>query len=75
MNLQSFTEELLKVIDTSFEENANQLLNEARQFGQKTAYIAGKMDGLHDAVSKIKQTYKLFVNDDKSEPEEQKSLY
>ncbi len=76
MSIQSFTEKTLSVIDEQFAKEANNLLNEARQQTEKTAYIAGRMDGLSESVKIIKETYILFVKTE-SDPEEDdaKSLY
>lgn len=76
MSIQSFTEKLLSDIEKIFEDEANKLLNEARQRTGNEAYVAGKIDGLHVAVTQLKETYKLFVkSEDESEDDDAKSLY
>ncbi len=75
MSIQSFAEKLLSDIDGLFEDKANNLLNESRQMSQKTAYIAGEMDGLSEAVKQIKETYRLFVKTEEKESDETKALY
>ena len=75
MTIQSFVETLLSAVDRAFEGEANNLLNEARQFGQKTSYIAGRMDGMSEVVKRIQETYASFVKSDQEDHEEEKSLY
>ncbi len=76
MSIQSFTEKLLLDIEKSFENEANKLLNDARQRTGNEAYIAGRMDGFSSAVSIIKSTYDLFVKSEtEKEDDDAKSLY
>jgi hypothetical protein len=76
MSIQSFTETLLANIEKTFENEANKLLNEARQRTGNESYTAGRMDGLSDAVRQIHETYALFVKSE-SDPKDDdaKSLY
>lgn len=76
MSIQSFTEKLLSDIEKIFENEANKLLNEARQRSGSESYIAGRMDGLSDAITQTHETYKLFVKSDEEEKEDDaKPLY
>ena len=75
MSIQSFTEELLKALDKIFENEANVLLNEARQQSNKIGYTAGRMDGLSSASTEVKRVYNLFVKEKKVEEEDEKPLY
>ncbi len=75
MSIQSFTEKLLSTIDEDFARGANNLLNEARQDTGKEQYLAGHMDGLSDAVKRIKETYSLFVKSEDDKDEDEKALY
>lgn len=75
MSIQSFTEQLLKSLDKVFENEANVLLNEARQQSNKIGYVAGKMDGLSSASGEIKRVYSLFVKEESEKDEDEKSLY
>ena len=75
MTIQSFVEKYLSVIDEDFANEANKLLNEARQQTVKTPYIAGYMDGLNQAAIRAKETYALFFKSDSDDETEEKSLY
>lgn len=76
MSIQSFSEQLLSNIDKAFEKEANSLLNEARNENKHCPRIAGKMDGFTESVKIIKETYKLFVTEEKeSDEDESKPLY
>lgn len=74
MSIQSYVEKFLSSIDTIFANEANNLVNEARQQSGKEAYIAGKMDGLSLAAKEAKSVYVLFVKTEKEE-ESDKALY
>ena len=77
MSIQSFTEKLLADIEKIFENEANKLLNEARQRTGNESYTAGRMDGISDTVKKIHENYALFVKPDTEDAEEDdaKPLY
>ncbi len=76
MSIQSFTEHLLSTIEKSFEREANNLLNDARQRTGNEAYIAGKMDGLSDSVRMAKEVYAMFVKPDEEPGDtDAKALY
>lgn len=76
MSIQSFTEKLLSDIEKTFENEANKLLNEARQRTGGESYIAGRMDGLSDAVGQIQSAYKLFVkSENEIDEDDSKPLY
>ena len=76
MSIQSFTEELISGLEKTFENEANKLLNESRQRTGNESYIAGRMDGLSDAVKHIHDIYSLFVKPDSdSQDDDAKPLY
>lgn len=76
MSIQSFTEKAIKDIESLFENDANKLLNEARQRSGNESYVAGHMDGLSDAVKKLQESYKLFVKpDNQAEEDDARPLY
>jgi hypothetical protein len=75
MSIQSFAETLLSNLDKDFEGEANKLLNEARQRTGGESYIAGRMDGLSDAVKQVQATYKLFVKSEKEDEDESRAIY
>jgi len=76
MSISSFVEELLKRLDTAFEQEANSAFNAIRAFDDKRSiHIVGKSDGLHAAAEIIKETYKVFVTPDKEEDEDGRPLY
>lgn len=74
--IQGFTEKLYSRLDEAFERQANLLLDAARNFDPKISLIAGKMDGLTEATNLIRETYKLFITEEKSqEDDNERSLY
>lgn len=76
MSIQSFTEKLLPDLEKLFENEANKLLNEARNRTGNESYVAGRMDGLSDAIKQIQATYILFVKTRKeTEDDDTKPLY
>lgn len=75
MSLQSFTEKLLEDIEKIFENEANKLLNSARQRTGDESYIAGRMDGLSESVRITKDTYSFFVKSEEDKDDDAKALY
>lgn len=75
MSIQSFTEKLLSDIEKIFENEANNLLNAARQRTGFEGNIAGRMDGISDCIKQVHETYKLFVTSEKEPEDDTKSLY
>lgn len=76
MSIQSFTEKLLEDIEKIFENEANKLLNSARQRTGDESYIAGRMDGFSEAVRIIREAYNLFVKSETdAKDDDAKALY
>lgn len=76
MSIQSYVEKFLSDLDAAFEKEANSLLNDVRQCGGKHQQIAGRIDGLHEAANIAKAAYKLFVDTNKDEDEDDvKAIY
>lgn len=75
MSIQSFTEKLLADVEKIFENEANNLLNAARQRTGFEGNVAGRMDGISDCIKQIHETYKLYVISEEEKKDDSKSLY
>lgn len=76
MSISGFTEELLKRLDAAFEKDVNNALGAVRMFDTNRAIsLTGRSDGIHDASSIVRETYKLFVKSDNGDDENDKPLY